>query len=368
MSDICELFKCIPNIRCEMLSADYWIEKSSNAYELHMNCEQIHKFNIDNIRKPERNNTLYNLAGFSDIYKYGVCVRRSIIWQTSDFENPLTAIYVNEPVVVLEERKNSYKICCVYYEGWINKKSIAVCEEKEQWLKYIYPDKFITVLADYINLPYRVADCEYEMEISGLRLDMGVKLAIAAANGIEGMYYNYIVNVPVRDTNGSLVYIKTGIPVSADVMYGYIPYTGANVLRQAFKTLGNTYGWGGTLYSRDCSALVMDIHRCFGIILPRDVSGQSKLCKDYVFCKSKLNIGDILGFPGHTMIYAGYDCDSGKHYVISEMGSFYTFDESGGTKRNIVDSCVLSDLSLKRKNGNTWEKSISYAGLDSLTK
>ncbi|MBO5227774.1 MAG: C40 family peptidase [Lachnospiraceae bacterium] len=218
---------------------------------------------------------------------------------------------------------------------------------------------------------------------------MGVKLELSDEECYEGMYYNYMVRIPVKNKCGELEYVVTGIPISMDVHVGYIPYNGANVLRQAFKTLGNVYGWGGTLNSRDCSALVMDIHRCFGLILPRDVSGQMQInsCRTIKFddracecnqtrgttgsreteqnCRKyhklcDLSAGDILGFPGHTMMYAGFDYNNCTHYVISEMGSFYTFSE-GDAKKVTVNSCVLSDLSLMRENGLTWEQSLTYA-------
>ena len=41
--------------------------------------------------------------------------------------------------------------------------------------------------------------------------------------------------------------------------------------------LGEVYGWGGSLDSRDCSMMVHDIFACFGICLPKDTTGLQSL-------------------------------------------------------------------------------------------
>lgn len=365
-----------------MTEAEYWIRLCPSSNRLKMTQSQIKVFNKTNMNKLAGKNVLYDLAGFSDFienkadsfpYVYGICVRRSMLWSDTGETEPLTAIYVGEPVVILEKKGTWYRICCVYYEGWINSETIALCTKKE-WTQSAgyrriygggnicstcnnsdYSD-FIVVTGDYITLPHI-------SELSGLRLDMGVVLELAAPGEYYGMYYNYMVKVPSRNSQGRLEYITTGIPISEDVTQGYIDYTGANVLRQAFKTLGNVYGWAGSLYSRDCSSLVMDVHRCFGIIMPRDVSGQMLISEVHSYdgrdILKKLQPGDILGFPGHTMIYTGCTCADfkGNHtdcepirYVISATGGKY-------------NSCILSTLCIRRKDGTTWMENITYGKL-----
>lgn len=377
-------------VNSDMTEAKYWIKLCPSSSNLKMTPAMIKNFNKSNMKKLTGKNVLYDLAGFSDsiesksygsyAYAYGICVRRSMLWSDTDSSEPLTAIYVGEPVVILEEKGAWYRVCCVYYEGWINSETIALCNRTE-WTRSagyrrIYDScsssltcgscNFIVVTGDYITLPHI-------SELSGLRLDMGVVLELTSPNEYFGMYYNYIVKVPSRNPQGRLEYITTGIPISEDVSKGYLDYTGANVLIQAFKTLGNVYGWAGSLYSRDCSSLVMDVHRCFGIIMPRDVSGQM-LISEVRSCDSedilkKLQPGDILGFPGHTMIYAGCayaDCSENvcccgsnrtdytgcgqKHYVISATGGKYS-------------SCILNTLCIKRKDGTTWMENVTYGKL-----
>ena len=91
------------------------------------------------------------------------------------------------------------------------------------------------------------------------------------------------------------------------------------VHNQGFAVCGEIYGWGGMLDARDCSALVMEIYRCFGIMLPRNTSDLAKLPEQYAADVSSLSAeakretilsqpaGVILFFPGHVMIYYGSD-------------------------------------------------------------
>jgi hypothetical protein len=103
---------------------------------------------------------------------------------------------------------------------------------------------------------------------------------------------NYVLKLPVRRKSGELEFKLALLPAASDVALGYMPYTRANLIRQIFKTNGNRYGWGGMLEARDCSALVLEVYRCFGFDLPRnsedqaasagktlDLKGHSRACK-----------------------------------------------------------------------------------------
>lgn len=111
-----------------------------------------------------------------------------------------------------------------------------------------------------------------------------------------------------------------------------MPFTYSNVIRLADKTRGEIYGWGGMLDARDCSALVMEIYRCFGIMLPRNTSDLAKLPEQYAADVSSLSTeakretilsqpaGVILFFPGHVMIY--YGSDGNDLLCLSAAGKF----------------------------------------------
>ncbi len=86
------------------------------------------------------------------------------------------------------------------------------------------------------------------------------------------------------------------------------------------KCLGDRYGWGGMLDSRDCSSYVREVYLCFGIALPRNTTWQAQIPsridnisglseeerKQYL---DKLPVGSILQIPGHEMIYLGKSGD-----------------------------------------------------------
>ncbi len=371
MVDYGVAYKVADAVSSKMLNVGYWLMRDETAETVRMDSESIQKFNKSNMTKLTRDAYLYDLVGFSNALAYGVCVRRSVMWATPEEKEALTAIYVNEPVVYLEEYKEWVKIRCVYYEGWVKKCYVARFYDVDDWLACMNMKNFVVVTGDYLML-------------QDIRLDMGVRLELDAGywdnhrkSSVEGeevigYYYNYAVKVPVRGNDGFVQYITGMLPVSKDVHVGCLPYTGANVLRQAYKMLGNVYGWGGTLCSRDCSAVIMDIHRCFGFVMPRDVSGQMRMtsCRTLRFEDvddwKMLRAGDIVGWKAcgaketldearrtsdcissHTMIYLGFD---GEHYVLSAVGGSY-------------GSCIINSVEQLRDNGFNWKESASYAKL-----
>ena len=80
-----------------------------------------------------------------------------------------------------------------------------------------------------------------------------------------------------RAADGFVFWRRAWIHGKADVSVGYLPYTRAHILRQAFKMLGENYGWGGQREGRDCSSFIMDIYNVFGIRSPRNADQQEKI-------------------------------------------------------------------------------------------
>lgn len=99
------------------------------------------------------------------------------------------------------------------------------------------------------------------------------------------------------------------------------PLTRRAFLEEAFRYIGSPYGWGGQNGGRDCSRLVLDVMRAFGLELPRVSSAQSEsgLYRVEVpaeaTTKERLGLLDaafargitLIHFPGHIMIYLGRD-------------------------------------------------------------
>ena len=150
--------------------------------------------------------------------------------------------------------------------------------------------------------------------------------------------------------------------LAAGAVCGFLPCTAENILKLAFSMLGEVYGWGGSLDSRDCSMMVHDIFACFGICLPKDTTGLQSLTGMDIFMDltsyskeekeqilTRLRPGAVLGFPGHVMIYLGKTGQD--YYVISQTGHFYQKTDTGFEKVT-VNSCVVNSLSVYRKNEN----------------
>lgn len=138
----------------------------------------------------------------------------------------------------------------------------------------------------------------------------------------------WAVFYPERNGDGSLKWATAYIKKSADANEGYLPYTRANAIKQAFKMLGEGYGWGGKDGKRDCSEFIKDLFATMGLRLPRN-SGQQVLSGDV-----KALAGDrlseaikkadpgvtLLGMPGHIMLHIGER--KGRPFVIHQVSRF----------------------------------------------
>lgn len=196
---------------------------------------------------------------------------------------------------------------------------------------------------------------------------MGTKLELVKSenlhfNNYRTNWFNYTVKVPARNTDGSYCTKLALIPLNRDVHIGYLDYTRKNTLDLAFKYLGNRYGWGGSLNSRDCSELVMSVYSCFGFKLPRDVSTQSKIptaqslagITDYEksVILDKTPAGAILQFKGHEMLYLGKV--DGKYYILNASGSI----NINGVN-TYINTITIYSLDVLRINGVSFYSSIN---------
>lgn len=414
----------MPNVKDSMLFPEYWIQKMSAPDEIIMGAGEIEQFNrrieqdlpdtlqeltvfpeevsrdwlIQRIDRAFPNSPRYigseqindayyqtlrdrlnlNQIKDSNPVSYGFTVRRTDMraFPTADsvsdepndpeydeFQN--TAVLTAEPLIVLHRSQHGEWLFCQIYNcsGWVRAADVALTGNRQLWQAYQRPANFLVVTGNRIRLNVD----PYSPELSELEFSMGARLPLVEDSQIPALVANqvptgnYVVKLPVRKNDGGLDFKLALVPVSNDVHEGYLPYTRANIIRQAFKLEGDRYGWGGMFNARDCSSLVMEVFRCFGFYLPRNTDHQAKCTgmtlklegqnqATRVELLKDLQPGALLYFNGHVMLYLGQD--NGSYYVINALGSYGRFT-AGSTRldRVRVHGVVVNDLNLHRVNG-----------------
>lgn len=257
-----------------------------------------------------------------------------------------------EPVAVLHTSANGffYYAQTRNYSGWVSKYDLALTD-KNTWLSYVNPAKFLVV-----------TDADYILKTAGENVyyQQGARLPVTADKGNL-----YTVMAPSRSQYGGLVKQSLFIPKTNNSLhYGYLPYTSNNIVRAAFKFYGKPYGWGGLKNSVDCSSLIMNAYRTVGIMLPRNADEQEKSAGTHhaltgvsgnrLSVIDKLTPGAGLYMDGHCMLYLG--SINKDPYIIHSLGSYYN---KGVRQREM--SVVVSDLNLRRADGNTFLNELTTA-------
>ncbi|MBP2071885.1 SH3 domain-containing protein [Thermoanaerobacterium butyriciformans] len=389
-----EVIYIIPGTRLEMLDAEYWIEKIPDADSLIMTQNDIMKFNqkivekcdsvydlksyrdsltydellslIKEYKLPEKEMYFRNgeeaKQGFYDCItgnlniteikkvnpvRYGITIRKTslrsfpteiaVYSRKGDIEFDRfqeTSCQALEPVLVLHESKDKkwYFVQIYNYRGWVKACNIAIAKDKEEVFDYLDTDDFIMVTGNHVKTQFN----PYDKDVSEIQFDMGTKIPLEKdmiySVGNQSAYGNYVVKLPLRDDKGNLVFKDGLISVKEDVHWGYVSYTRANILNQAFKLIGDRYGWGDSFNGKDCSSFIMYVYKIFGFKLPRNVDEQER-CPGIAYKFSdglslderikifdKIKPGAALYMPGHAMIYVGMD--GGVPYIIHDFTGY----------------------------------------------
>ncbi len=417
-----------PNVKSEMCVASFWHEKESCSDEIVMTAEEIAAFNRAVLETPKTyTNDLakvegtYNGTELAELnanfpspsglylngepvpesyyeairenirnspvteempYRFGFAVNRTVMkaypyedYLSDDPSDPewdnlvSSGVAVNEPLVLLFTTGDgkftmARSQCC---SGWVPTEDIGVCANKAEWENYRNPENILVVTGEKVYLePSADADLNEKM------LTMGTVLPLVTDETGTVSYRlpwnNYVVKMPARNGDGSFYQKDALIPANRDVNVGYLPYSTANVVTQAFKSLGNRYGWGGMMNSQDCSSYAREVYRCFGLEIPRNTTWQSAMPADVTVMSDMtddekkavldtLPAGAILIFPGHEMLYLGKD--NGLYYTINDVSSLVPPDQPGVIVK--PRSVIVNDLSTLRANGSTWLGNLSHA-------
>ena len=267
-----------------------------------------------------------------------------------------TAVNIAEPLAVLHRSADGkwLYVQLVNYRGWLRSDDVALAADRQTWqARRALP--FVVITGT------KVAPREAVMgkPVAEWRAGMGAKLPFF---GMEKEGYQ--IEIPRRDAQGGVIWQKAWIHGKADVSVGYLPYTRANILRQAFKMLGEHYGWGGLNEGRDCSSFIMDIYNVFGIRAPRNADQQEAVPGRRIVLRG---IGDVasryalltqaspgatLHMRNHVMLYLGEH--NGKHYAIHSLGSYGDASRprsDGSLPRIGVMQIVVGDLYLPLRSG-----------------
>ncbi|MBO7406730.1 MAG: SH3 domain-containing protein [Clostridia bacterium] len=252
--------------------------------------------------------------------QYGIVVKRADLRRLPSElsfynapDNPLdriqeTELYVGMPLRVLWRTADNayYFVVSYYYSGWTRADNVALCSTEAEWREFAAPERF-AVITDALLGPDNAG---------GAYLDMGVKLPLCAA--AEGAADGSLtVWQPVRNDAGMLEKRELTL-ARASAHEGYLTFTYANFIAQAFKYEGTLYGWGGLDNGVDCSSFVASVLRVFGFYVPRDTSDQRTAVGDsrdaaaltdaekLALCAELWQRGPVVVYSKiHTLFYLG---------------------------------------------------------------
>lgn len=243
-----------------------------------------------------------------------------------------SALFPGTPVVILHSSRDGawHFIASRLYSAWIEADAVARGSRSEV-LGYATSTPYLVVTGAQARTVYTPE----QPAVSDLMLDMGVRLPLypdwPAGRPVNGQlaYASHIVVLPVRNSDGMLDFVPALVPRSADVRTDYLPLTRAHLIGQAFKFLGERYGWGHSWGTRDCSGFVSEVYRSFGVEMPRNTRDQGISTAfdrieftpghDYTQRLSvlrTLDVGDLIYIPGHVMMVIGQE--DGEIWLIHD--------------------------------------------------
>ena len=274
----------------------------------------------------------------------------------------LTVLPVGSPVAILHQSKNGkwYYIQSMIYKGWVKREQIALAKNKKEVFDYANSDKFLMVAESRIETEPN----PFIKQISNILFQMGDKIPLIEFDEIpESIPMNnlhaqspqgcYVVKIPVKDEEGHLEFRLALIARSNDICEGYLPYNRENIIQQAFKLLGERYGWNGMFIRRDCSQFIMNVYKTMNIILPSYTRMQEEgtAGKSIEFSGSiqrresllnKLQPGDPIHLKGHVVMYLGKVGEN--HYIIHSGSGYGIKSKDGRIKLVTVHGIFISEV------------------------
>lgn len=269
-----------------------------------------------------------------------------------------SALFPGDPVAIAHESLDGqwWFVVSPRYAAWIEKRFVAL-GPKGAVLGYARKAPYRVVTGARVHTVHTPE----EPRVSELQLDMGVRVPVRAdwpvsepVNGQHG-YTSHVIELPVRNDDGSLAFAPALLPRIAPSSAGYLPLTQANLIRQAFRFLGERYGWGHDYNGRDCSGFVSEVYRSMGVELPRNTGDQAvspafnrialtggDSRERRMALLRELQPGDLVYIPGHVVMVIGQV--DGEPYVIHDTAGLNWRDAGGGLQRAKTNGVSVSPL------------------------
>jgi len=268
-----------------------------------------------------------------------------------------TGVFPGQRVALLHESADHQWWFAVnyHYAAWVPKSAIAV-GERAQIQSWLAQPRRLVVTGAQVETNFNPED----PRSSRVQLDMGVSLPLLSARDVgfsvhgQNPYASHIVSLPVRDADGRLEFAPTLIARGRDTRVGPLAYRPSQVLRQAFKFLGERYGWGHDYDARDCTGFVGDVYKSFGFLMPRNSGqqGHGKYAPTQFFSDGdaaaratalqRLRVGDLIYIPGHVMMYIG--SIAGEPYVIHDVTGLSYFKGDGSYYHGTLSGVSVTPL------------------------
>lgn len=213
-------------------------------------------------------------------------------------------IFAGTPVLIThyDMTKRWAHIESGFVAGWILASSVALVDDKQiarlQKASYILPKRD--------NIPL------YHKGKFLTNARVGQILPV-----VKSLKERDIVLVAVRDMQGRAQLIESSI-AAQDIASFPRDFSQGRSADLINTMLGDKYGWGGYLASRDCSAFIRDIFANYGLYLPRnsraqaqvkksmqDLSHLSRKQKERYIIEHGVPFGSVLYLKGHIMLYIG---------------------------------------------------------------
>lgn len=215
--------------------------------------------------------------------------------------------------------------------GWADAGSIGLTS-RTAWMDYVVPREYLVVTANQRSMV---------LDSTPLLFQMGARIPVVARES------NFVTVLLPTLERSALVSRRIRIALDDTLHLGPLPYNRANIIRQAFRCLGEPYDWDGTMNTVTDTSFVVSVYRSVGIELPGDIAEQERVMLTTTSMKGMagneryamffdVQPGTLLFQPDHVMLYLGRDGE-GEPTVIHAGDEGVTvsdlYDEEEKTNR-----------------------------------